>query len=122
MSDNKTKKTYYIPPDLDINPITSSWFSAPLHATAGGEISMGETFDINMPIHPDYMEILQPEIALGDLVETHDGKLGLVTSMRKAQGVYIMIQNANNLYYTVLIDEREKEYIGYSLKVIDKIT
>ena len=116
------KKTYPIPPDLKMNPLTSSWFSAPLYPNpaSGGVEPVGETFDINMPIHPDYIEVLQPNIRIGDLVETYQGDVGIVVAQKKPQGIFITIKNANNMYYTVLIGDKEKKYIGYSLKKIDK--
>ena len=75
-----------------------------------------------MPIHPDYIEVLQPEIKVGDLVETYNGKVGIVVAEKKPEGVFITIKNANNKYYTVLVNETEEKYIGYSLKKLDKIT
>ena len=122
MSKKKEKKTYYVPPDLQINPITSSWFSGPLYSHDDAEFPMGSSFDIDMPIHPDYIEALKPQIKVGDLVETHNGKVGLVVSERKPEGIFITIKNANNKYYTVLIDEKEEKYIGYSLKKITNNT
>ena len=122
MSQSKKKKTYSVPPDLQMNPHTSSWFSAPLYPNlpiGEGIEPVGETFDINMPIHPDYMEVLQPDIRVGDLVETHNGKMGIVVSINKPQGIFITIKNANNKYYVVLIGDKEEKYIGYSLKKLD---
>ena len=122
MSKKKEKKTYWVPPDLQINPVTSSWFSSPLYPSDDGEFPspVGTTFDIDMPIHPEYVKALQPQIEIGDLVETYRGDVGIVVSMRKPEGIFITIKNANNMYYTVLIGDSEKKYIGYSLKKLDK--
>ena len=109
-----------VPPDLQINPVTSSWFSSPLYPNDDAEFPMGTTFDIDMPIHPSYVEVLQPKIEIGDLVETYRGDVGIVVAKRKPEGIFITIKNANNMYYTVLIGDSEKKYIGYSLKKIDK--
>ena len=124
MSEEKDKKTYFVPPDLQINPVTSSWFSGPLYPNDDAEFPApyGSSFDIDMPIHPDYINALKPKIEVGDLVETHRGKIGIVVSRRKPEGIFITIKNANNMYYTVLINDKEEKYIGYSLKKIDKIT
>lgn len=123
MSKKKEKKTYWVPSDMQMNPITSSWFSGPLYPSED-ELGFpaGSTFDIDMPIHPDYIEVLQPEIKVGDLVETYNGKVGIVVAEKKPEGVFITIKNANNKYYTVLVNETEEKYIGYSLKKLDKIT
>jgi hypothetical protein len=118
---SKKKKTYYVPPDLQMNPLTSSWFSAPLYANdTEYPMSQGASWDINMPIHPEYISALQPKIKIGDLVETYQGDIGIVVGQRKPEGMFITIKNANNMYYTVLINEKEKKYIGYSLKKIKK--
>ena len=119
---SKKKKTYYVPPDLQINPVTSSWFSAPLYANEETDCPMpaGVTWDIDMPIHPAYVEVLQPNIQVGDLVETYKGDIGIVVAEKKPEGIFITIKNANNMYYTVLIGEKEQKYIGYSLKKIKK--
>ena len=124
MSKKEPKKTYWIPPDLQMNPVTSSWFSGPLYPNDDAEFPapVGSTFDINMPIHPDYVEVLQPKIEVGDLVETYNQKVGIVVSMQKPEGIFITIKNANNMYYKVLIGDKEEKYIGYSLKKIDKTT
>jgi preprotein translocase subunit YajC len=73
-----------------------------------------------MPIHPDYVKVLQPSIEVGDLVETHDGQVGIIVDKRKPEGIFITIKNANNVYYTVLINDKEKKFIGYSLKKLNK--
>lgn len=124
MSEKKEKKTYWVPPDLQINPVTSSWFSSPLYPNDDAEfpIPVGSTFDIDMPIHPDYVKALQPQIEIGDLVETYRGEYGIVIEKSRPQGIFITIKNANNMYYKVMIGDEEKKYIGYSLKKIDKDT
>jgi len=124
VSKKKEKKTYYVPPDLQINPVTSSWFSGPLYPNDDAEFPApyGNTFDIDMPIHPDYIEVLKPQIEIGDLVETYRGDIGIVVEKKKPEGIFITIKNANNMYYKVMIGDEEKKYIGYSLKKIDKDT
>ena len=123
MSKKKTKKAYSvaIPPDFHLNPVTSSWFAGPLMPNKSFE-PLGNVFDIDMPIHPEYIQALQPKISVGDLVETHNGKVGIVVSEQKPEGIFITIKNANNMYYKVLINDKEEKYIGYSLKKIDKNT
>jgi len=115
MTPKKDKKEYVLTPDLVINHNPSKWDSYD-----DGEFPPPSSFDIDMPIHPDYIQILQPEINIGDLVETHRGKVGIVVSEKKPEGVFITIKNANNKYYNVLIGEKEERYIGYSLKKIEE--
>ena len=111
----KKKKEYLLTEDLKINHIPTKW-----NSYDDGEFPPPNSFDIDMPIHPDYIKTLQPEITVGDLVETHRGKVGIVVSTRKPEGVFITIKNANNKYYNVLIGEKEESYIGYSLKKLEK--
>jgi ribosomal protein L21E len=73
-----------------------------------------------MPIHPDYAKVLKPSINMGDLVETYNGKMGIVVGVDKPKGYFLQIKEANNNYYTVLINDIEKKYVGYSLKKIKK--
>mgnify|MGYP003131151912 FL=1 len=115
MSKKKKKKTYWIPDDLEMNPYKSSWMIG-----SGYDIPEATTFDINMPIHPDYIKILQPQIGVGDLVESHNGKIGIVVEENNPGGVFLTIKEANNKYYTVLVGDKEEKYIGYSLKKIKK--
>jgi hypothetical protein len=72
-----------------------------------------------IPIHPHYAEMMNPNLIIGDLVETCMGQIGLV----KGSETYpregsIYIQGANNQYYKILINGIEKIYVGYSLKKI----
>ena len=101
---------------MEINSYDSTWLT-------GSEYDIPEaaSFDINMPIHPDYIEALKPKIKIGDLVETHDGKMGIVVHEETPGGLFLRIKEANNKYYTVLVDDKEKKYIGYSLKRMKKI-
>ena len=100
---------------MDVNPYKSNWMVG-----SDYEIPEATTFDINMPIHPDYIKAIQPQIVVGDLVESHDGKVGIVVGENNPGGVFITIKGANNKYYTVLVGDKEKTYIGYSLKKIKK--
>ena len=77
-------------------------------------------FDIDMPIHPAYAKALSPSIKIGDLVEAYNGNIGIVVSVEKPTGFFLQIKEANNNYYTVLVGETEKKYVGYSLKKIKK--
>ena len=72
-----------------------------------------------VPIHPHYAKMMNPELKIGDLVETCTGKIGLI----KEYDAYpregsMTIFGANNRYYKVMIGEEEKIYVGYSLKKI----
>lgn len=77
-------------------------------------------FDIDMPIHPEYARVLSPSINVGDLVETHSGEVGIVVSVEQPRGHFLHIKEANNNYYTVMIADAEKKYVGYSLKKMKK--
>jgi hypothetical protein len=77
-------------------------------------------FDINMPIHPTYKSVLNPELAVGDLVETYMGEIGLVVEKKEPENIALRINDANNNTYTVLIGDQEKVFIGYSLKKVKK--
>ncbi len=79
-------------------------------------------FDINMPIHPTYKTVLNPVLEVGDLVETHQGEIGLITEMKEPEGIALRINDANNNSYKVLIEDREEIFIGYSLKKIKKMS
>jgi hypothetical protein len=126
-----SKKKYSTP--IDIIPNSGSWYvdqmdaDYPLSVGPLGEGS-GITystpsygiFDIDMPIHPEYAKVLSPRINVGDLVESHNGDVGIVVSCEEPKGFFLQIKEANNNYYTVLINEVEKKYVGYSLKKIKK--
>jgi len=88
-------------------PEASEWFSPGI-------------FDINMPIHPSYKDVLNPQLAIGDLVETHTGEIGLVVDKKEPDNIALRINDANNNTYTVLIGDEEKTFVGYSLKKIKK--
>ena len=88
-------------------PDHSEWFSPGI-------------FDINMPIHPTYKEVLNPVLTIGDLVETHTGEIGIITEMKEPEGIALRISEANNNSYKVLIGDEEKPFIGYSLKKVKK--
>lgn len=77
-------------------------------------------FDINMPIHPTYRRWLNPVLKIGDLVETYNGEMGLIVATQEPEGIALRIEEANNNSYTVLVGDREKTYIGYSLKKVNK--
>ena len=118
-----TKKKYQIPNDLEVN--AGSWDTNQI----ANDYSVGMTtsstyttgiFDIDMPIHPAYAKVLSPAINVGDLVESHSGDIGIVVSCEEPNGFFLQIKEANNNYYTVLVDEVEKKYVGYSLKKIKK--
>tara|TARA_R100000426_G_C4798394_1_gene101533 strand:+ start:119 stop:502 length:384 start_codon:yes stop_codon:yes gene_type:complete len=126
-----TKKKY--PTNLDIPTNSGSWYldqmdaDYPLHdgpLPAGTGISYSTpsygVFDIDMPIHPAYAKVLSPSIRVGDLVETHNGDVGIVVSVEEPKSFFLQIKEANNNYYTVLINEIEKKCVGYSLKKIKK--
>ena len=126
-----SKKKYSTP--LDIIPNSGSWYvdqmdadyplsAGPLTASSGITYSTPSygIFDIDMPIHPEYAKVLSPSINVGDLVETHSGEVGIVVSVEKPKGFFLQIKEANNNYYTVLIGETEKKYVGYSLKKMKK--
>jgi len=126
-----SKKKYSTP--LDITPNSGSWYidkvdadyslSAGSHLTSSGITYTTPSygiFDIDMPIHPDYAKALKPSINMGDLVETYNGKVGIVVAVDKPKGFFLQIKEANNNYYTVLINDIEKKYVGYSLKKIKK--
>ena len=124
------KKGYSVP--LDITPNSGSWYVDKMGADYS--LSVGKTsadkgityepgigvFDIEMPIHPDYISVLKPSIQVGDLVETYKGETGIVVSVETPKGFFLQIKEANNNYYVVLIGDVEKKYIGYSLKKIKK--
>ena len=38
-----------------------------------------------LPLHPEYAALMNPELEIGDLVETYDGKIGLITVLMIAQ-------------------------------------
>ena len=122
-----SKKKYSVP--LDITPNTGSWYLDEveadyyLPATSSGITYSSPSygiFDIEMPIHPEYAKVLSPSIIVGDLVETHSGEVGIVISAEKPKGFFLQIKEANNNYYTVMIGDKEKKYVGYSLKKIKK--
>tara|TARA_R100000278_G_scaffold122722_3_gene109682 strand:- start:225 stop:608 length:384 start_codon:yes stop_codon:yes gene_type:complete len=126
-----SKKKYSTP--LDIIPNSGSWYmdqmdadyplsAGPLTTSSGITYSTPSygIFDIDMPVHPEYAKVLSPSINVGDLVETHSGEVGIVVSVEKPKGFFLQIKEANNNYYTVLIGEAEKKYVGYSLKKIKK--
>ena len=73
-----------------------------------------------MPIHPSYKQILNPDLTIGDLVETHQGEMGIITETKEPEGIALRISDANNNSYKVLIGDEEKIYIGYSLKRVKK--
>lgn len=77
-------------------------------------------FDINMPIHPTYKQLLNPVLTIGDLVETHQGEIGIITESKEPEGIALRINDANNNSYKVLIGDEEKIFIGYSLKRVKK--
>ena len=72
-----------------------------------------------IPIHPYYTKMMNPEFSVGDLVETCMQKVGLVKGIESyPKDGSIYIQGANNKYYKILVDGKEKIYVGYSLKKI----
>ena len=109
MSKDKKPKTYWIPDNMHMSRET-----VPIDEIFGSVSS----FDINMPIHPDYAKVLKPNLSVGDLVETFSGKVGIIIEVREAIGVFLRVKGANNNYYKVLIGDDEAEHIGYSLKKI----
>ena len=126
-----SKKKYSTP--LDIVPNSGSWYldevdadysiSAGPYLTGSGITYSTPSygiFDIDMPIHPSYAKVLSPSINIGDLVEAYNGDVGIVVSVEKPKGFFLQIKEANNNYYTVLIGETEKKYVGYSLKKMKK--
>ena len=73
------------------------------------------------PIHPDYVVPMNPKLNIGDLVETYDCKLGIVTGYDDNDlNIHIYISGADNRYYVIMIGDRKKSYVGYSLKKIKK--
>jgi len=126
-----SKKKYSAP--LDVIPNSGSWYIDEMDADyplSVGPLNVNSDvmhdpssygiFDLDMPIHPSYAKVLHPVIHIGDLVESYDGCIGIVVSVEKPRGAYLQIKEANNNYYTVLIGELEKKFIGYSLKKIKK--
>ena len=117
-----TKKKYQIPEDLEVN--VGSWDTNQIANDYSVGITTGAygagIFDIDIPIHPAYAKVLSPSINIGDLVESHSGDIGIVVSCEEPNGFFLQIKEANNNYYTVLVDEVEKKYVGYSLKKIKK--
>lgn len=89
-------------------------------AGVSNEYFQPRIFDINMPIHPTYRQWLNPSLKVGDLVETYNGEMGLIIATEEPEGIALRIEEANNNSYTVLIGDREKVYIGYSLKKVNK--
>jgi hypothetical protein len=78
-------------------------------------------FDINIPIHPEYIKHLTPAFEIGDLVETFAGEIGIIMGIEDPERFpALRIKGANNISYIVLINEKEKALIGYSLKKLDK--
>ena len=127
-----SKKKKYSKP-LDISPNSGSWYVDNMvsdYSFSAGPISGGSgityntpsygIFDIDMPIHPAYAKALRPSINIGDLVETYAGDIGIVVSVDEPKGFFLQIKEANNNYYTVMIEDVEKKYVGYSLKKIKK--
>lgn len=122
-----SKKKYSAP--LDIIPNSGSWYldevDADYSLAAGASSITYSTpsygiFDINMPIHPEYAKVLSPSFNIGDLVETYNGEVGIIVSVEKPKGFFLQIKEANNNYYTVMIADVEKKYVGYSLKKVKK--
>ena len=125
------KKEYAVP--LDVQPNTGSWHIDELDTEYSNSLGtygagIGVTydfpshgiFDIDMPIHPEYAKVLKPSIEVGDLVETYNGDIGIVVSVDQPKGFFLQIKEANNNYYTVMIGDVEKKYVGYSLKKMKK--
>ena len=122
-----SKKKYSVP--LDITPNTGSWcldeMEAEYSLAAGASGITYSTpsygiFDVDMPIHPEYAKVLSPSLNIGDLVETYNGEVGIIVSVEKPKGFFLQIKEANNNYYTVMIADIEKKYVGYSLKKVKK--
>ena len=72
-----------------------------------------------VPIHPEYAKMMNPNLKIGDLVETCTGQMGLVKAFdaHPREGS-MTVHGANNRYYKILVGEEEKIYVGYSLKKI----
>ena len=73
----------------------------------------------SIPIHPDYISIMNVNLKIGDLVQTSNRKVGLIKGieLNPTEGS-MFIFGANNQYYKVMIGEQEKIHVGYSLKKI----
>jgi hypothetical protein len=112
MSQNKKDDYTYLDPDY---PDAVDAITFPDHQ----EWYQPGIFDISIPIHPDYINYLKPNLAVGDLVETNTGETGIVLK-KEGSNKYpaLRIKGADNVTYTVLIGEDEKVFIGYSLKKI----
>ncbi len=84
----------------------------------------GETLDINsVPIHPHYAAMMNEKFKTGDLVETREGKMGLIKAIEEAgYASTIYLRGANNTFYKVLVDGEERILVGYSLKKIEEKT
>jgi hypothetical protein len=63
-------------------------------------------------IHPDYFKNL-PVFAIGDLVTTADGKLGIITTDHNTDGYGIS-------FYEVLVEDRRIYYSILQLKKFEK--
>ena len=88
-------------------PIEGDWFQPGI-------------FDISMPIHPTYKKWLNPSLKVGDLVETYNSEIGVIVQVSEPEGIALRISEANNNTYAVLIGDKEKTYVGYSLIKIKK--
>ncbi len=71
------------------------------------------------PIHPDILKQMSKEYKIGDLVETHQGSVGIIKSIASQyEEGPIYITGANNTQYVVLVGAIEQVLVGYSLKKI----
>ena len=84
----------------------------------------GEVLDINaVPIHPHFAAMMNEKLKVGDLVETREGKVGLIKAIEEAgYASTIYLRGANNTFYNVIVDGEERILVGYSLKKIEKKT
>ena len=67
--------------------------------------------------------MMNEKLKVGDLVETREGKVGLVKAIEEAgYASTIYLRGANNTFYNVIVDGEERILVGYSLKKIEKNT
>ena len=80
----------------------------------------GEVLDINaVPIHPHFAAMMNQDLKVGDIVETREGKIGLIKAVEEAgYASTIYLRGADNTFYNVLVDGEERILVGYSLKKV----
>jgi len=103
-----------------VEPLDWSYGTPSVWSEMDEEWLQPRVFDINIPIHPSYKQYLSPNLRAGDLVETFEGEIGIIIEQREPEGIALRIRGVNNNTYKVLVGDKEKDFIGYSLKKIEK--